>query len=1060
MQVAHAVWTPQSAEGPGLLLWIEDASLAREAGRYYPISDFAPSRDRLGGRRIGDSPRHPFSADPLRLGRSLTAFRLSSCFKGSLPQIQDLEILLPSMGQEPLPSPWIARTSTPGKAFLAPWRVHGLRLGPLAAIRWLGQQRAPAANSRHLWADSLRFWQEAANLVLYCLLHGTYTPHLEEEDHQIRTQWKINSKILENQLASLLRRMPASCEGEWFPDGSRRTREAILRDFFDNCIDALIRQVAGQVVLDRSALQSVKSRKKKQNPLDLLAAPFMKALYLKSNSFNAPRDVQAAFVALTSNWLRTTVRQGEGQWKTCFSVIEPEIGNANLEDLDRTLRIWRVAFSLQNSREPGQNIWAQDIWENLVPTVLNSGETLAELLLKGLGRAAKHFENLRHAFEYPYPAYVDLTTEEAYRFLSLQAPHLQQAGFLVEFPAWWSRSVKPLKTRLQLDGSAFEGQSMMGFGTLVSFQWKASVGQTELSQAAFEKLVRNRLSLIPLNGQWVEIQSEDLLQTIAFFQEKPAKGEMALGEAMQMGLEADQLKTALDEVHFDYKGWMAQLFASNQDQMQDVAQPKGLMGTLRPYQLRGLSWLIFHHHLGFGACLADDMGLGKTIQLLALLLAEREWPGQAKPGPTLLICPMSVVGNWHREAHRFAPSLRVMIHHGSDRLSHMAFRRTAPRFDLVITTYALAARDRETLSATEWHRIALDEAQNIKNAGAQQTHAIRSLPGKHRLALTGTPVENRLSELWSILDFLNPGYLGSQKDFQTRFALPIERQGSKEKVRMLRQLTQPFILRRLKTDTRIIQDLPEKIEMKVYCDLTEEQASLYQAYVQAQLAAIEKADGLSRNQLVLTTLMKLKQICNHPAHFLKDGSALEDRSGKLMRLTEMLEEALEEGDKALIFTQFTEMGELLANHLQKCFRQRLLFMHGAVSQPKRQAMVDEFQDPAGPRLFILTVKTGGTGLNLTAASHVFHYDRWWNPAVENQATDRAFRIGQRRNVQVHKLIAIGTLEDRIDQMIERKRDLAENIMGQDEGWLTQLSTEALREVLSLRMEEGDSLNGS
>jgi SNF2 family DNA or RNA helicase len=304
------------------------------------------------------------------------------------------------------------------------------------------------------------------------------------------------------------------------------------------------------------------------------------------------------------------------------------------------------------------------------------------------------------------------------------------------------------------------------------------------------------------------------------------------------------------------------------------------------------------------------------------------------------------------------------------------------------------------------------------------------------------------------MEFLNPGYLGSLKNFQSKFAVPIERQNDKKKAQLLRRLTQPFILRRLKSDKTIIQDLPEKIEIKTYCDLTEEQAAMYQAYVSQQLNEIEGAQGIKRNQLVLTTLMKLKQICNHPAHFLADQSDLEERSGKMMRLREMLEEALEEGDKSLIFTQFTEMGHLLQRYLEKVFNQEVLFMHGGVSQTKRQELVDQFQKRKNTKLFILTVKTGGTGLNLTAANHVFHYDRWWNPAVENQATDRAYRIGQKQSVQVHKFIASGTLEDRIDMMIEKKKELAENIIGNDEGWLTQLSTDALRDILTLSQSEG------
>lgn len=347
----------------------------------------------------------------------------------------------------------------------------------------------------------------------------------------------------------------------------------------------------------------------------------------------------------------------------------------------------------------------------------------------------------------------------------------------------------------------------------------------------------------------------------------------------------------------------------------------------------------------------------------------------------------------------------------------------------------------------------LDEAQNIKNPSAKQTHAIRSLKVTRRLALTGTPVENRLSELWSIMEFLNPGYLGSANHFRRSFSIAIEKYHDTESLGRLRRLVQPFLLRRVKTDPSVIKDLPDKMEMKVFCNLTREQASLYQAVVNDMLEKIQASDGVERKGLVLATLTKLKQVCNHPAHFLRDGSPLPGRSGKLLRLGEMLEEAMAEGDRALVFTQFAEMGRLLQGHLQDALGRETLFLHGGTPRRARDQMVRRFQDETnGPAVFILSLKAGGTGLNLTAANHVFHFDRWWNPAVEAQATDRAFRIGQERNVQVHKYVCVGTLEERIDQLIEKKKDLAESVVGSGEGWLTEMSTDQLRELLVLSSE--------
>jgi SNF2 family DNA or RNA helicase len=429
------------------------------------------------------------------------------------------------------------------------------------------------------------------------------------------------------------------------------------------------------------------------------------------------------------------------------------------------------------------------------------------------------------------------------------------------------------------------------------------------------------------------------------------------------------------------------------------------------------------------------------------LKAEARWNGSM-----LLICPTSVLGNWERELKRFAPTLKILVHHGAGRPQGKPFAQAVAKHDVVLTSYPLVHRDEKALVGVDWQCVILDEAQNIKNPEARQSQAIRKLQAKNRIALTGTPLENRLTELWSILDFLNPGYLGSKAFFQKRFAVPIEKYGDTASLQTLRSLAQPFILRRTKTDRTIIQDLPEKQEMTVFCPLTPEQAALYEKTVQDSLAAVESAEGIQRHGVILATLTKLKQICNHPAHYLKEATLTEtpQRSGKLKRLEEMLEEALLEGDRALIFTQFAEMGKLLQGYLQQTLNRETLLLYGGVSKPKREAMIDRFQnDPQGPRLFILSLKAGGVGLNLTRANHVFHFDRWWNPAVENQATDRVFRIGQTRNVQVHKFVCRGTLEERIHDMIESKKALADQVVGAGENWLSELGTDQLRQLLLL-----------
>ena len=627
-------------------------------------------------------------------------------------------------------------------------------------------------------------------------------------------------------------------------------------------------------------------------------------------------------------------------------------------------------------------------------------------------------------------------------------------------PSWWRSGSARLGLKLtarpaQQADSAAAAPGGMGLESLVDYRWQLALGDDPLPAEELRELARLKLPLVRVRGRWVELDPEELDRALGFLERQtPARpdgtGEMSAAELLRTALGLEATEAGLPVVAVDAQGWVRDLLAAADRRLESMATPPGFHGRLRPYQERGLAWLTFLGHLGLGACLADDMGLGKSPTTLALLTAERT--AGAPPGPTLLVCPMSVVGNWQREAERFTPGLAVHVHHGAERLTGPAFRETAEQADLVVTTYALAARDRDALAEVPWARIVLDEAQNVKNSAARQSQAVRSLRAPRRVALTGTPVENRLAELWSIMEFLNPGLLGSARAFRARFAVPVERFHDEDAAMLLKRLTGPFVLRRVKTDRSVIADLPAKLEMKVYCNLTREQATLYQAVVDDMLARVEQSEGIERRGLVLATMLKLKQVCNHPAQLLADASGLGGRSGKLERLEELLEEALAAGDKALVFTQFAEFGQQLQRHLTTRLDREVLYLHGGTPKKARDQLVAQFQGYGGSALFLLSLKAGGTGLNLTAANHVVHFDRWWNPAVEDQATDRAFRIGQRRDVQVRKLVCVGTLEERIDRMIEEKRGLAARIVGTGEAWLTELSTGELRELVALRAE--------
>ncbi|WNV82794.1 DEAD/DEAH box helicase [Umezawaea sp. Da 62-37] len=771
-------------------------------------------------------------------------------------------------------------------------------------------------------------------------------------------------------------------------------------------------------------------------------------------------------------WRKSAER--ESPVRVCFRLSSPDQGGPANEG-------WRLEFLLQAVDEPGVVVLAEQVWRD-DGVLWRWVDHPQEALLADLGRAGRIYPELDEALRERHPTGLELDAAGAYEFLT-RAALLAQAGFGVLLPAWWREPrVLGLTLTATTRGAVgvVESESKLGLKVLVDYRWDLALGEERLTEDDLAELAAAKTPLVRVRGQWVHVDQQRLTAGLAFLK-RGGTGRMPAAQVLwqsgsqsqfgsqsgpqshsqsgpqfgsqsgpQFGSQPTEAELPLPVTGVSGDGWLGDLLSGQAEQRLELVEPPaGLHATLRPYQLRGLAWLAFLDELGLGACLADDMGLGKTVQLLALEALTRQ---DGKRPPTLVVCPMSVVGNWQREAARFTPGLSVHVHHGSDRLTGAELRAATAEHDLVITTYTTATRDAARLAEVEWDRVVLDEAQNIKNSATLQSRAVRGFRARQRIALTGTPVENRLAELWSIMDFANPGVLGSLNAFRARFAVPIERYRDEDAAVRLRRITGPFVLRRLKTDPRIIDDLPDKLEMKQLCTLTVEQATLYRAVVNDMLERIEEAEGLQRKGLVLATMSKLKQVCNHPAQLLGDGSPVAGRSGKLDRLEEVLEEALADGDKALCFTQFTRFGAMVVPHLAARFDTEVLFLHGGTTQKARDRMVERFQSDTGPSIFVLSLKAGGTGLNLTAANHVIHLDRWWNPAVEDQATDRAFRIGQRGHVQVRKFVCIGTLEERIDTMIEEKRSLAQLVVGAGENWLTELSTGQLRELLTLSPE--------
>ncbi len=640
------------------------------------------------------------------------------------------------------------------------------------------------------------------------------------------------------------------------------------------------------------------------------------------------------------------------------------------------------------------------------------------------------------------------------------ATALTAAGVAVQLPGRWQRPEPSL--RLAAAAAAVDPASGPVVGgalsrqALVDYSWQVALGDVVLTEAELRALAAAKEPLVRLRGEWVQVDAERLARSLAFLEGEGTR-RAGLGAVMAQ-IAAGALPETVTGT--SATGPLADLLQGRPSALPEVGAPAGLAAELRPYQARGLAWLASMAHLGLGVVLADDMGLGKTIQLLALLLHEQEEAARRRaerPTATLLVCPMSLVGNWAREAARFAPSLRVHVHHGPDRAAGDDLAAAIAGADLVVTTYAIAVRDEAALAEPAWARVALDEAQHVKNTGTRASRAARAVAANagHRVALTGTPVENHLGELRSVLDFANPGLLGSAARFRERFAVPIERHGDEKATAALATLTRPFILRRLKTDPSVISDLPPKIEMTLHSTLTAEQATLYQAVLDDMLKRMKeaKAEGIERSGLVLATLTRLKQVCNHPAQLLADGSPMlrrgQHRSGKLALVDDVLDTAVADGERALCFTQYRELGDMLRPHLAERYGAGVEFLHGGVPRLRRDEMVERFSSAAGPPVLVVSLKAGGTGLNLTAANHVIHVDRWWNPAVEAQATDRAFRIGQKRTVQVRTLVCAGTVEERVDEMMKAKRELAAAVVPTGEKWLTSMPTEELAEVLAL-----------
>lgn len=933
---------------------------------------------------------------------------------------------------------------------LHPWIVQGVRLNRKETLKLLSRLPLHLSPDDPYFAEGLSLWSGVYRWSLDLLTRGKFLPTLiTSSEGSALTYWLplLDSSIDQTRLFNLSRTAPELYHRYFESSIDLKNCQGFCPDFLVILLNGLTYLMDSQIRLWADfSLPPIKS---------VTLKTWLKSLLHINPIFKTESLKIKRLEHLLKNW--TTSLQEyiayppEYQWelqsfRTGFKLIPPQEKEEN----------WTLLYGLQNLEILNHFIESSVIWQwqqvelsSKIFSVKNPQETF----LKGLGLASRIYAPILDSLQEAQPQSCSLNAIQVYEFIRSIVRQFQDNGLGIILPEGLAFNAEDQRLGVSIKADVLlpkKGEKL-GLKSLLKYQLQLAVGDQILSHQDFEKLLQQKSPIVEIKGKWIVLQPTDVRSAQAILNQSLDPLTLSVEDALKLTTGETKTLAKLPLVQFKAEGILQELINSFTDNqiIELLPVPHNLKGQLRPYQIKGFSWLSFLEKWGLGACLADDMGLGKTVQTIAFLLQQHNQNKSIIP--TLLVCPTSVVTNWEREVQKFAPELKIYIHYGDKRLKGKDFLVAIQEQDLVITSYSLVFKDIKTLQMMNWLGVILDEAQNIKNPETKQSQAVRELNAGFRLALTGTPIENRLSELWSILDFLNPGLLGSKNFFQKRFATPIEKYGDSQSLRLLKATVQPFILRRLKTDKTIIQDLPEKQEITVFCGLSKEQRNLYQQLVEKTLADIEDSTGIKRKGVILALLTKLKQVCNHPVHLLKNQSILEaDRSGKLLRLEEMLEEMIAEGDRCLIFTQFTEWGKLLQPYLSERLGVEVFFLSGETSRQERQEMVDRFQnDPQAPPIFILSLKAGGTGLNLTRATHVFHFDRWWNPAVENQASDRAFRIGQNRKVQVYKFVCSGTLEEKIHGMIESKQLLADQTVTTGENWLTELDSEQLRNLLLL-----------
>lgn len=999
-----------------------------------------PLRERAGTVML------PWCARPPRLRAALEEMGIRSARRAGETSIYTY-LLLPAKGPYPLPSdPILGDAHETGDALrLSAYSVPAIRVSfqELAAMLRTVQEsgdRPPVTGV--LLSDDFKYVCRALEYAAVLVQRGSYIPDMEPFCGSFVSQWRpiILSKYLD-EFSAFTGAMPAVLCGfsTIEPPAAAKTKKEAAMALLDGFTDSIART-------SQSGGAERGRRVNAGNPHEI----WLRSLLWQRTPLDKWQDEMETLYPQIRSWADSLKAVTAQPWRLFMRIEEPPCGDGE--------KAWRLTWHLQSTQDPTLIIPAEKVWSPGAAERAwfeHTHTNPRRYMLQILGHLAARIPLIADSLETPYPCECRLDSDGLFDFLQNHITSIMDQGIQVQLPsAWGQLSDRPrLSVRAALrDGGAFVPGSGIGLSDMLDVDWSVALGGDVITKEELEMLTELKTPLTNFRGRWMIIYRDEVEKIASALHSLPEKIERR--DALLSSLRQDYLGAPLSAV--SGSPWLDSVkdLLSGSAPLEEAEAPEGFNGKLRPYQARGLTWLLRLTRLGMGACLADDMGLGKTVQTLAMLQTLR-LAGETRP--ILLICPTSVMENWRREAGRFVPSMKTLVHHGQKRAKKTDFSGESLKSSLVISSYSMLHRDAALFAKTDWAGIILDEAQNIKNPDTHQSRAARAVQADWRVALTGTPVENHVGDMWALMEFLVPGLMPNRARFSREILRPVQA-GEKKAQEKVRRMTAPFILRRLKTDKEIISDLPEKIETKEFCSLSREQATLYSAVAETLSGELAEAEGIKRKGMVLGAITALKQICDHPLLYVKDRSDYKNRSGKLARLAEITEEMLSAGDRALIFTQYAEMGAILKKCLQETFGREALFLHGGVPREKRDEMVRRFQEEKeAPPFFILSLKAGGTGLNLTRANHVIMFDRWWNPAVEQQAVDRAYRIGQRDNVQVHYFCCRGTLEEKIEALIESKKELAEILVGSGESWISELADVELRELFALDREAVDGI---